>query len=309
MIVLLAVLAVAYYWLLVNAGPAKAPPRPFDIAALRQAAAAIPGAKPTAITFAPMAVRQIPGAALAAGTGLRQVTTGVIAWRLETPGGGIVIDPGLSQADARSMGYKVYDPAARLLVDMWMDRATMILFTHAHVDHVGGFLDHPRFEAISAKAVITNGMVGNINALWRENARLLEAPRDPAPIEAVAPGVVLVQTPGHTPSSEMVYVRLASGREYIFAGDTASLAVNAELPTPRSRLLADWIAPEDRPMVFGWLQGLKALKEKNNDLVIVPSHDADWVFANGARNGIKLAPELRKQPRKAQVRLSGSAGK
>lgn len=306
---LLAVLAVAYYWLLVNTGPAKAPPRAFDIAALRKAADSIPGAKPTAITFAPMAFRHMPGAALAAGTGLRQVTTGVIAWRLETPGGGIVIDPGLSQADARSMGYKVYDPAARQLVDQWMDRATMILFTHAHVDHIGGFLDYPRFETIAAKAIVSSGMVDNINALWRENARLLENPRDLAPVEAVAPGVVLVQTPGHTPASEMIYVRLASGREYMFAGDTASLAFNAEIPTPRSRLVADWLAPEDRPAVFGWLQGLKALKEKTNDLIIVPSHDADWVFATGAPNGIVLAPELRKQPRQAQVRLSGSAAK
>lgn len=297
MIVLLGVLALAYYWLLVNAGPSGAPARTFDIAAIRRAADAIPGNKPTGITFAPLAARTIPGAALAAGTGLRQVTSGVISWRLETADGGIVIDPGLSEADARSMGFVKYDQRARGLIQGWMDRASTILFTHAHIDHIGSFLDHPRFESLISKAIVSEGMIGNINSLWRENARLLGEPRKLGPIEPVAPGVVLIQTPGHTPASEMIYVRLASGREFLFAGDTASLWVNAEIPTPRSRLVADWLAPEDRPAVIGWLKGLKALKEKNKDLVIVPSHDSDWVFTHGATYGIEIAPELRRPAR------------
>lgn len=293
MIVLLAVLGFAYYWLLVNAGP-QVPARRIDLGALRKAADAMPGGKPTAITFATVAMRDVPGAALAAGTGLRQITSAITAWRIETPEGSIVIDPGISEDDARSMGFEVYRPRAQQLVDGWMDRAAMILFTHAHIDHVGGFLDHPRFKQIEGKAVVSEGMLGNINALWRENARLLHAPRKFAAIEAVAPGVVLIQTPGHTPASEMIYVRLATGREYIFAGDTASLAANVEIPTPRSRLLADWLVPEDRSAVMGWLKGLKALKEEHEGLVIVPSHDAEWVAARGPEYGITLAPELRK---------------
>lgn len=299
MIGLLTLLSLAYYWLLVNAGPANAPARTIDIAAVRRAADSMPGKKPTAVTFAPMASRVIPGAALAAGTGLRQITSGVISWRIETADGGIVIDPGLSEADARSMGFKTYDERARKLVEGWMDQARMILFTHAHIDHVGGFLDHPRFASVVGKAVVSEGMVGNINGMWRENARLLANPRKLGAIEAVAPGVVLIQTPGHTPASEMIYVQLASGREYLFAGDTASLWINAEIPTPRSRLVADWMAPEDRPAVIGWLKGLKSLKEKNENLVIVPSHDMHWVFVHGASNGISLAPELR-APSKAK---------
>lgn len=293
MIVLLAVLGFAYYWLLVNAGP-QVQARRIDLGALRKAADGMKGDKPTAITFATVAMRDVPGAALAAGTGLRQITSAITAWRIETPEGGIVIDPGISEVDARSMGFEVYSPRAQQLVNVWMDRAAMILFTHAHIDHVGGFLDHPRFKSIEGKAVVSEGMMGNINALWRENARLLHAPRKFAAIEAVAPGVVLIQTPGHTPASEMIYVRLASGREYIFAGDTASLAANVEIPTPRSRLLADWLVPEDRSSVMGWLKGLKALKKEHEGLVIVPSHDAEWVMAKGPEYGITLAPELRK---------------
>lgn len=295
-IVLLLLAGCAYYWLLVNAGPAREPARDLDLAALRLAADTIPGSKPTAITFAVLATRKVPSAALAAGTGLRQVTSGVIAWRLQTTGGGIVIDPGLSPEDAEAMGFKIYSKPAMNLIDGWMDRAEQIVFTHAHVDHVGRFLDHPRFESIRMKAIVTPGMLGGVNALWRENGSRLATPRQLAPVEAVAPGVVIVQAPGHTPASQMIYVRLANGREYILAGDTASLAANFVRPTPRSRLLADILAPEDRPAVIGWLKGLKALTDRNKALVILPSHDADWVMANAASLGIAPA-RLPGQPR------------
>lgn len=289
-IVLLLLVGIAYYWLLVNAGPRGVPARPFDIAALRAAANAERGAKPTGITFVTLATRRIPSTSLAAGTGLRHVTSGVIAWRIETPGGGIVLDPGLSPTDAEAMGFARYNKAGMAVVDGWMDRAELILFSHAHVDHVGRFLDHPRFDDIADKALITPGMLGGINALWRENGSHIAKTRDLGPIEAVAPGVVVIQTPGHTPASQMIYVQLASGREYIFAGDTASLAPNFERATPRSRLVSDILVPEDRPAVIGWLKGLKALKERNNALVLLPSHDADWVQENAATFGIVPEP-------------------
>jgi len=285
-IVLLLAAGIAYYWLLVNAGPRGVAARRFDIAVLRAAANAERGAKPSGISFVTLATRRIPSASLAAGTGLRQVTSGVIAWRIDTPRGGIVLDPGLSPADADAMGFTAYNKAGMALVDDWMGRAELILFSHAHVDHVGRFLDHPQFDDIAEKALITPGMLGGINALWRENGSHIAKTRKLGPIEAVAPGVVVIQTPGHTPASQMVYVQLASGREYLFTGDTASLAPNFERATPRSRLLSDILVPEDRPAVIGWLKGLKALKERNKALVLLPSHDADWVQENRAAFGI-----------------------
>ncbi|NLR72945.1 MBL fold metallo-hydrolase [Novosphingobium sp. ERN07] len=289
-VVLLILAGFAYYWLLVNAGPSGIPARPFDIAALRAAADAKAGAKPTAIRFVTLATRRIPSATLAAGTGLRQITSGVIAWHIDTPNGGIVVDPGLSPPDAKAMSFSHYNNAAMALVDRWMDRAELILFTHSHIDHVGLFLDHPRFDSIVDKAIVTPKMLGGISALWRENGSHISKTRKLAPVEAVAPGVVIIQTPGHTPGSQMIYVQLANGREYILTGDTASLAPNFERATPRSRLVADILAPEDRPAVIGWLKGLKALKERNKSLVLLPSHDADWLATNAAALHISRAP-------------------
>ncbi len=292
MIVLLLLAGAAYYWLMVNAGPGNAPIRRFDLAAMRAAANAMPGEKPTLIEYAPIASRQIPGAALAAGNGLRQITSSVIAWRLVTPRGGIVIDSGLSRKDASSIGMNHFDKRAQAVVNAWMEQAELILFTHEHIDHVGGFLDYGQFEDIAGKAILSPDLLRGMTSLWRENTRLLPKPRALAPVEAVAPGVVLIQTAGHTPASQMIFVQTKSGREYLFAGDTGSLATNILQVTPRSRLLSDWLVKEDRRAVIGWLKGLDALRQEDRNLVVIPSHDPAWIAITSRKDGFIMAKAL-----------------
>src|SRR5581483_5018541 len=61
----------------------------------------------------------------------------------------------------------------------------------------------------------------------------------------IAPGVVLIKAPGHTPGSQVVYVQLASGREVILSGDVAlnhfGIETEKQAPDPRHRM-----APERR---------------------------------------------------------------
>jgi glyoxylase-like metal-dependent hydrolase (beta-lactamase superfamily II) len=53
------------------------------------------------------------------------------------------------------------------------------------------------------------------------------------PVLPIAPGVVLVKTPGHTPGSHVVYVRLKCGQEILLAGDGAwNMAGIATLQRP-----------------------------------------------------------------------------
>lgn len=293
-IVLLLMISMIYYWLFVNAGPASAPIRRIDLAQIRKAAETLPGDKPTALEYATLASRLVPGGALAAGTGLRQVWAGVIVWRIVRPDGGIVIDSGFSRADAKERKFKHYDKRVEKLVGQWMEGAQQIVFTHEHIDHVGGFLDYPKFDAIADKAIVSPELAQGMTALWRENAGRLPAPRKLAAIEAIAPGVVLIQTPGHTPGSQMIFVKLRNGREYLFAGDTGSLAANIINTTPRSRLLTDWLVQEDRVATIGWLKGLNDLREKNTSLVILPSHDPLFLDTTAQQDGFSPTPSLRR---------------
>ncbi|WP_372731284.1 MBL fold metallo-hydrolase [Novosphingobium sp.] len=295
-IILLLLLGAGYYWLLVNAGPGDAPTRTFDLAEIRKQADALPGEKPTALEYTTVATRDVPGAALAAGTGLRMVQSGVIVWHAVTPTGGIVIDSGLSEADAKELDFSGYDNAAATLAGQWMENAKLIVFTHEHIDHVGGLLDYPKFATVAKKTIVSPDLARGMTSLWRANAGRLPPPRSLAAIEAVAPGVVLIQTPGHTTGSQMIYISLQNGREYLFAGDTGSLASNIIQTVPRSRLLTDWLVQEDRTATIGWLKGLHALRTQNPSLIIIPSHDPQFLENSGPQDGYTKAALPRPLP-------------
>ena len=84
----------------------------------------------------------------------------------------------------------------------------------------------------------------------------------------------------------MIYVRLANGRSYLFAGDIATLEKSWSELRARSRLVGDYIAPENRAEVYSWLLTIQKLKREDPSLMIIPGHDFEWVAENAMRNGI-----------------------
>ena len=84
----------------------------------------------------------------------------------------------------------------------------------------------------------------------------------------------------------MIFVRMASGREYLFAGDIASFEQNWKELRARSRLVGDWFAPEDRREVYSWLKTIRALRDEAPRLEIVPGHDHQVLFDSDRPSGI-----------------------
>ena len=87
----------------------------------------------------------------------------------------------------------------------------------------------------------------------------------------LAPGIVLVKAPGHTPGSQMVYVVLQSGREYLLIGDASWLMDGVKLMKGKD---APWIT-EDQDAIQSQLEWLNGLSRTDPRLVIVASHDDD----------------------------------
>jgi glyoxylase-like metal-dependent hydrolase (beta-lactamase superfamily II) len=85
----------------------------------------------------------------------------------------------------------------------------------------------------------------------------------------VAPGVVLIKAAGHTPGSQMVYVALASGREFLLIGDTAWHMDGVRTVSGKD---APWVT-EDQPAVMAQLAWLNSLSRTDPSVVIVASHD------------------------------------
>jgi glyoxylase-like metal-dependent hydrolase (beta-lactamase superfamily II) len=120
---------------------------------------------------------------------------------------------------------------------------------------------------------------------WRERDGL-SARIAPGAAQAVAPGVVVIPAPSHTPGSQMIFVRLANGREYLFTGDIATLDSSWRELRARSRLVGDVLAPEQRGEVFAWLRTIRALKAQAPGMVVVPGHDIEAISDPLAMTGI-----------------------
>jgi len=129
-------------------------------------------------------------------------------------------------------------------------------------------------------------------AKFPDHALDVYVPLDYEKYLAVAPGIVLVKAPGHTPGSQMVYVQMANASEFLFIGDVAWHLRNIETQRERPRLLTWVLLKEDRFAVFGQLATLYRLHQTQPDLHIVPGHDGaaiDRLVASGAlKAGIEL---------------------
>lgn len=277
-LLLIAIIAVPYYWLLMEPGPAAVAPRNIDIARLRSLAESQQGQKPVAIEYAAIATDEQPGTLLVAGGGLRTEATGVFIWRLVTPGGDTVINAGLTEDQALATGYNAFHPEIQVTADRWLHSAKRIIFTSEDIDHIGGLV-----PLVVADHEIVGRLIGNdrqVEALKALSPLLMNAIKpspaalaDPAGYAAIAPGIAVMRTPGYLAGSQMIYVRLQDGREYLFAGDSAPMRRNVEWQRPRSRYAAEWLASEDRAASLGWIKGLAQLIKSEPRLTVVYSAD------------------------------------
>ena len=263
-------------------GPTSVPPRNIDIARLRSLSDSQSGPRPVAIEYAAVATDSRPGTLLVAGGGLRYDETAVLVWRLITPGGDTVINSGLTSEQAMASGFARYHPELQATVDSWLTAARKIAFTSEEIDHVGGLVAH-----LSENLDLVGKVSGNrdqlkaIRSLSPLTTKSLPAESailvDQAGYFPIAPGIAAVCTPGHRKGSEMIYVRLQDGREYLFVGDTAPMRRNVEWQRPRSRYEAEWLGAEDRAATLAWIKGLSGLEAREPGLKIVYGHDLGWL--------------------------------
>ncbi len=267
---------VPYYWLLLDNRPGDAAAKPITMAQLRELAVSMPGEAPYRVEMEHVTYRRLPGNLFVAGSGMKRMQVSVMAWQLPVKGGkAIVIDSGLTRQAAAEMGMEEFYDAAQARVNSALRQAGTILITHEHADHEGGLVALGDPGALARTRFNSNQVDGNrwTDLLpWPQGARPQPTLAGSDPV-AVAPGVVVIPAPSHTPGSQMIFVRLADGREFLFAGDIASFALNWRETRARSRLVGDWFAPENRAEVFAWLRTIRAWQAQAPGLVVVPGHD------------------------------------
>jgi hypothetical protein len=133
-------------------------------------------------------------------------------------------------------------------------------------------------EAIDAKAV------ARFKARASEASLILTTRgQDPAAqdgVQAVAPGVVVIPAA----AGRMIFVRLADGREVLFAGDIAPQTASWLHLRAASRWRSQGRPPEIRRDVHAWLRTLRKWRAEAPGLVILPGEDLAAVRVLVARN-------------------------
>ena len=195
--------------------------------------------------------------------------------------GTVMIDSGMDEQVHRFFGRGVMEPYyadAAKQVERALRSARVILITHEHGDHAAGVIRTPFVSELAPKTILTRAQVEALET----NPQMPEIKITPEMAShynvvdyekylPAGPGMVLIKAPGHTPGSQMIYVALESGREYLFIADVAWHMDSVRLIKGKT---APWIQ-EDNAALLAQLRWLNELYRTEKNLFIVASHDDD----------------------------------
>jgi glyoxylase-like metal-dependent hydrolase (beta-lactamase superfamily II) len=252
-----------------------------DLGELQRLASSLPGPKPHTIRSLRVADAALPRGVIFAGEPFTPQPNVHQVFQLVWDDRFALVDtafPPERFADVSGFG----DGSGRYYGEAWEElsralaAAEFIVVTHEHFDHLAGASQLP--EARASHLRLNARQLANTRAL--DDARIEEplrsalAPLPEAPAQALAPGVVLVAAPGHTPGSQLVYVERADGRAALFLGDVAWNAAQIERLHYRPRLVT-LVLGENRAEVLDELRALNDLGAQHPELALVVSHDPE----------------------------------
>ena len=248
---------------------------------IRRTASLIPGRRPVRINFLKFAEsRRTKNFSVqdAPATPSVQART---AFQVMYPDGSVMVDAGMDLTVHKFFGRGVeepYFPDAARQVEQAVARARLVVVTHEHGDHVAGVVHSAAAPQLAQKTILTRTQVQSLIASPQMPEIRLTGDLAKRFIVVdydiyypLAPGMALIKAAGHTPGSQMVYVALESGRDYLLIGDATWHMDGVRLMKGKD---APWVT-EDQPAVLAQLTWLNALSRSAPNLVVVASHDEE----------------------------------
>ncbi|MCB2048804.1 MAG: hypothetical protein KDE32_11335 [Novosphingobium sp.] len=255
LLLLLVAIGAPYYWFMLDNSAPKAKPVELSVAEFRRLATDPDEPGPQRIRFEQVARQSVLGNRIAAGTGLRATELYTFSFLLEyAQGAPVLIGGGLTPADARRYEHENFSSAAQKRVTKALSQARMLIPLAPVPEQLGAL----RMLGSSRQAKLLDA-----NLSQQQQADRLGKPH------RVAPGVVVVPTPKLRPGSRLVFVRLANGQEYLFAGSLAPIQESWKQMRLPARFVTDIGRTEDRGAIKSWLRALRHLRREAPALTIV----------------------------------------
>ena len=192
-----------------------------------------------------------------------------------------MIDSGMDEAIHNYFGFGRIEPywqSKNNEIQKALKQASLIVITHEHADHIAGVLNSNIANHISNKTILTQAQAKTLIS----NPQMPEIKLDPEDLDKyllvdydklmpLAPGIVLIKSPGHTDGHQMIYVSLESEKEYLFIGDIAWSIENIKQLKLRPENTRQRIN-EDPKSLMNQMVWIKYLMDEQN-IIIIPSHD------------------------------------
>jgi glyoxylase-like metal-dependent hydrolase (beta-lactamase superfamily II) len=252
-----------------------------DLTDIRRVATLIPGRRPARINVLKFAESRRTKNFTVKGEPASPSVQARTVFQVMYPDGYVMVDAGMDLPMHKQIGRGADEPYfadQAQQVDKALRGARAIVLTHEHGDHVTGVIRTPYLPELAPKTILTRTQVRTLETTPQfPDLRITEeqAQRyhviDYDQYMAFAPGWTLIKAAGHTPGSQMMFITLDSGREYLLIGDTAWHMDGVRKTTGKD---APWIV-EDTAAVNDQLKWLSNLLASEKNLVIVASHDDD----------------------------------
>ncbi|MET0539780.1 MAG: MBL fold metallo-hydrolase [Xanthobacteraceae bacterium] len=261
-----------------------------DLTRIRNLSTVLPGALPLAVNGVRVAASIRPRKFVIAGGDETPVTMPRTAFQIVYPDCTVMIDSGLDKTTHDSFSPEKpepYDAKAFARLQRALSQARLIVLTHHHADHVAGVLRANDFAALAGKTVISRDVADClVNTPHRPHLKILQETigsfivLDYQLYYPVAPGVVLIRSPGHSRDSQMVFIRLQSGREILHSVDSAWIMDNILQVRGKA---APWVK-EDVLAVMAQLHWLNGVVGKEKTIAVLVTHDNE-LFESQQANG------------------------
>jgi len=253
-----------------------------DIAEIRRVATLIPGRKPLRINVLKFAESHRTKNFSVKGEPSTPSVQARTVFQVVYADGYVMVDAGMDEPMHRQIGRgaegEPYFAEQAQAMNKALRGARSIVFTHEHGDHVTGVIRSPYLAELAPKTILTRTQVNTLETrpqfpdlkITEEQAQRYHV-IDYDRYMAFAPGWTLIKAAGHTPGSQMMFITLDSGREYLLIGDAAWHMDGVRKVTGKD---APWIV-EDTTAVNEQLKWLNGLSTSERNLIIIASHDDD----------------------------------